>query len=102
MKLPFGMASPRQGLPVRLDRAPQRGAAFAIKQGLKAPSHALNRFALARKRFIAHCSTFPSPSLLRRLLVLLITLSPTANGGDESRTTSANATRGRYIRRSRG
>src|SRR5207244_10706511 len=24
------MAAPRQGLPVRLDRAPQRGAAFAI------------------------------------------------------------------------
>src|SRR5262249_26887830 len=27
---PFGMAAARQGLPVRLDRAPQRGAAFAI------------------------------------------------------------------------
>src|SRR5215813_3018880 len=27
---PFGMAAARQGLPVRLDRAPQRGAAFAL------------------------------------------------------------------------
>jgi hypothetical protein len=27
---PFGMAAARRGLPVRLDRAPQRGAAFAI------------------------------------------------------------------------
>jgi hypothetical protein len=27
---PFGMAGARRGLPVRLDRAPQRGAAFAI------------------------------------------------------------------------
>jgi hypothetical protein len=30
LRRPFGMAAARQGLPVRLDRAPQRGAAFAL------------------------------------------------------------------------
>src|SRR5262245_45861451 len=122
------MAAPWQGLPVRLERAPHRGAAFALSnaskrartrsigsgsrssavnlapavrhgcrsaglacplgsstaagssvrhnQGLKARPHALNRFALARKRFIAHFSIIPPPSLLRRPLALLITLSP--------------------------
>src|SRR5262249_55768381 len=32
---PFGMAAPRQGLPVRLERAPQRGAAFALSNASK-------------------------------------------------------------------
>src|SRR5215510_16203639 len=105
------MAAPWQGLPVRLERAPHRGAAFALSnaskrartrsigsgsrssavnlapavrhgcrsaglacplgsstaagssvrhnQGLKARPHALNRFALAHNRFIAHFR--PSP-----------------------------------------
>jgi hypothetical protein len=48
------MAAARQGLPVRLDRAPQREAAFAITRASRRAFHALNRFALARKRFIAH------------------------------------------------
>jgi hypothetical protein len=30
LQRPFGMAAPRQGLPVRLERAPHRGAAFAL------------------------------------------------------------------------
>jgi hypothetical protein len=30
MRRPFGIAAPMHGLPVRLDRAPQRGAAFAL------------------------------------------------------------------------
>jgi hypothetical protein len=39
------MAVPRQGLPVRLDRAPQRGAAFALTRAsrrarMRSPSHA--------------------------------------------------------------
>jgi hypothetical protein len=32
---PFGMAAPRQGLPVRLERAPHRGAAFALSNASK-------------------------------------------------------------------
>src|SRR5262250_2441332 len=36
------MAAPRQGLPVRLDRAPQRGAAFAItRASRRAPTRSI-------------------------------------------------------------
>src|SRR5262249_2378856 len=78
----FGIAAARQGLPVRLDRAPlvrhgccsaglacTLGSSTAARssvrhsQGLKARPHALNRFTLARKRFIAHF--LPSPRPLR-------------------------------------
>src|SRR5215472_12270668 len=56
------MAAARQGLPVRLDRAPQRGAAFA--KG--APARAQSVRARAQE---VHRSflTIPPPSLLRRL-----------------------------------
>jgi len=43
---PFGMAAPRQGLPVRLDRAPQRRAAFALTRASRR----------ARTRSIGSCS----------------------------------------------
>jgi hypothetical protein len=44
------MAAPRQGLPVRLERAPHRGAAFALSNASKR-----GRW-LAFKGFIVHFS----------------------------------------------
>src|SRR5262249_10075862 len=65
------MAAPRQGLPVRLERAPHRGAAFALSNASK---RARTRSIRSRSRgslFIVsriqgvHCSFFdpPPPSL---------------------------------------
>src|SRR5215475_8258865 len=65
------MAAPRQGLPVRLDRAPQRGAAFALA----------NASRRTRTRSISSRST---GSLLifdrARLVTVVPTLSPMPNG----------------------
>src|SRR5262245_3609033 len=35
LQRPFGMAAPRQGLPVRFERAPHRGEAFALSNASK-------------------------------------------------------------------
>jgi hypothetical protein len=48
------MAAARQGLPVRLDRAPQRGAAFALTRASRR----------ARKRSIGSCSRTRASSLI--------------------------------------
>jgi hypothetical protein len=50
------MAAPRQGLPVRLERAPHRGAAFALS---KASKRARTVDWLAFKGFIVHFSIIP-------------------------------------------
>jgi len=56
------MAAPWQGLPVRLERAPHRGAAFALSNASKRAAHGR----LARAQGV-HCSFFnhPPPSLPR-------------------------------------
>src|SRR5215475_5506705 len=70
------MAAPRQGLPVRLDRAPQRGAAFAItRASRRARTRSIGSRSRARGSSLIFRSS-PPPSLLRRPLALLITLSP--------------------------
>src|SRR5215813_13162008 len=78
------MAAPRQGLPVRLDRAPQRGAVFALT---RASRRARTRSIGSRSRarglsliFDHHRAqevyrsflTIPPPLILRRPLVLLV------------------------------
>jgi hypothetical protein len=54
MKLaaPVRHAAPRQGLPVRLQRAPYRGAAFALSNASKRAR--IRSIGLAFKGFIAH------------------------------------------------
>jgi hypothetical protein len=54
----FGMAAARQGLPVRLDRAPQRGAAFAIT---RASRRARTRSIGSRSRARASSLIFDHP-----------------------------------------
>src|SRR5258708_25095695 len=62
--LPVGCRS--AGLACPLGSSTTAGSSVRPNQGLKARPHALNRFALARKRFIAHFCPFPPPSLPRR------------------------------------
>src|SRR5262245_2427793 len=60
------MAAPRQGLPVRLDRAPQRGAAFALT---RASRRARTRsIGSSRARGLSLIFDHPPPSLRRRPL----------------------------------
>jgi len=66
-------ATRRKGLPVRLHRAPQRGAAFALTsaQSEPAPAHSVG---LAR--FIAHFRRSPALARSPFPLVVLVTFSP--------------------------
>src|SRR5262245_40153590 len=77
MKLaaPIQHGCPSAGLACPLGASTAAGSSVRPNQRLKARPHALNRFALAHKRFIAHFDRTP-PSLRRRPLVLLVTLSP--------------------------
>jgi hypothetical protein len=53
---PFRLGFPREVpvFPIRPPAAPAAGSSIRPSQRLKARPHAPNRFALARKRFIAH------------------------------------------------
>src|SRR6516165_6703835 len=57
---PFGMAAPWQGLPVRLERAPHRGAAFALSNASK---RARTRSIGSRSRGSLFIFRSPPPSL---------------------------------------
>jgi hypothetical protein len=56
---------PLAGLACPLGSSPAAESGVRPNQCLKASLHALNRFVLARKRFIAHFLTIPLPSLIR-------------------------------------
>src|SRR5262249_60931079 len=55
------MAAPRQGLPVRLERAPHRGAAFALSNASKRARTRVDW--LAFKGLVVHFFDHPPPSL---------------------------------------